>query len=80
MQRRSFGRLCFFNLYFLTFAQNIELEKGIVLKSTGIRYRVLNADGEIIDCTVKGKLRMSDFRTTNPIAVGDNILFETDPK
>jgi ribosome biogenesis GTPase len=56
------------------------LEKGIVLKSTGIRYRVLYGDGEIIDCTVKGKLRMSDFRTTNPIAVGDNILFETDPK
>jgi len=80
MQRRSFGRLCFFNRYFLTFAQNIDLEKGIVLKSTGIRYRVLYGDGEIIECTVKGKLRMSDFRTTNPIAVGDNILFEADPK
>jgi ribosome biogenesis GTPase / thiamine phosphate phosphatase len=56
------------------------LEKGIVLKSTGIRYRVLHDDGKIIDCSVKGKLRISDFRTTNPIAVGDNILFEIDEK
>jgi ribosome biogenesis GTPase len=56
------------------------LEKGIILKSTGSRYRVLRADGKIIDCSVKGKLRISEYRTTNPIAVGDNILFETDEK
>jgi ribosome biogenesis GTPase len=56
------------------------LEKGIVLKSTGSRYRVLHDDGKIIDCSVKGKLRISDYRTTNPIAVGDNILFEIDEK
>jgi ribosome biogenesis GTPase len=56
------------------------LEKGVVLKSTGSRYRVLLSDGKIIDCSVKGKLRISEFRTTNPIAVGDNILFETDGK
>jgi ribosome biogenesis GTPase len=56
------------------------LEKGIILKSTGSRYRVLHGDGKIIDCSVKGKLRISEFRTTNPIAVGDNILFETDEK
>jgi ribosome biogenesis GTPase len=56
------------------------LEKGVVLKSTGSRYRVLLSDGKIIDCSVKGKLRISEFRTTNPIAVGDNILFEKDEK
>jgi ribosome biogenesis GTPase len=56
------------------------LEKGIILKSTGSRYRVLHSDGKIIDCSVKGKLRISEFRTTNPIAVGDNILFEIDTK
>jgi ribosome biogenesis GTPase len=56
------------------------LEKGIVLKSTGSRYRVLHGDGKIIDCSVKGKLRISEYRTTNPIAVGDNILFEIDEK
>lgn len=56
------------------------MEKGIILKSTGSRYRVLHGDGKIIDCSVKGKLRISEFRTTNPIAVGDNILFEMDEK
>jgi ribosome biogenesis GTPase / thiamine phosphate phosphatase len=52
------------------------LEKGIVLKSTGSRYRVLSGKGRIIDCSIKGKLRIKEFRTTNPIAVGDNIMFE----
>ena len=56
------------------------MEKGIVLKSTGSRYRVLYDNGLIIDCSVKGKLRIKEFRTTNPIAVGDNILFEIDKK
>jgi ribosome biogenesis GTPase / thiamine phosphate phosphatase len=56
------------------------LEKGVVLKSTGSRYRVLYDDGKIIDCSIKGKLRIKEFRTTNPIAVGDNILFELDRK
>ncbi|MGC1391777.1 MAG: ribosome small subunit-dependent GTPase A [Bacteroidales bacterium] len=54
------------------------MEKGIVLKSTGSRYRVLCDEGKKIDCSAKGKLRIKEFRTTNPIAVGDNILFEID--
>ena len=56
------------------------MEKGVVLKSTGSRYRVLFGEGKRIDCSVKGKLRIKEFRTTNPIAVGDNILFEIDNK
>jgi ribosome biogenesis GTPase len=56
------------------------LEKGVILKSTGSRYRVLYGNGTIIDCSIKGKLRTTEFRTTNPIAVGDNILFELDRK
>jgi ribosome biogenesis GTPase len=56
------------------------LEKGVVLKSTGSRYRVLYDEGKIIDCSIKGKFRIKEFRTTNPIAVGDNILFELDRK
>lgn len=55
------------------------MKKGIVLKSTGSRYRVLCDDGKITDCYIKGKLRIKEFRTTNPVAVGDNILFEEDP-
>jgi ribosome biogenesis GTPase len=56
------------------------LEKGIILKSTGSRYRVLFGEGEIIECSIKGKLRIKEFRTTNPVAVGDNIMFERDQK
>ena len=56
------------------------MEKGVVLKSTGSRYRVLYEEGKINDCSIKGKLRIKEFRTTNPIAVGDNILFELDRK
>jgi len=54
------------------------VERGVVLKSTGSRYRVIYGDGKIIDCFVKGKLRIKELRTTNPIAVGDNVLFEKD--
>jgi len=54
------------------------LEKGVVLKSTGSRYKVLYGEGKIVDCSIKGKLRIKEFRTTNPIAVGDNILFDID--
>jgi ribosome biogenesis GTPase len=56
------------------------LENGIVLKSTGSRYRVLFENGAVIECSVKGKLRIKEIRTTNPIAVGDNVMFEIDEK
>jgi ribosome biogenesis GTPase / thiamine phosphate phosphatase len=52
------------------------LEKGIVIKSTGSNYKVLGSNGNTLDCSVKGKLRIKELRTTNPIAVGDNVLFE----
>jgi ribosome biogenesis GTPase len=52
------------------------LEKGLVIKSTGSRYKVLNKKGEVIGCTIKGKFRVKELRTTNPVAVGDNVLFE----
>jgi ribosome biogenesis GTPase / thiamine phosphate phosphatase len=61
-------------------ANHYRLEKGIILKSTGSRYRVLYGDEKTIDCSIKGKLRIKEYRTTNPVAVGDNILFEIDPK
>ena len=51
------------------------MEKGLVIKSTGSRYKVLYEE-EIIKCTIKGKFRVKELRTTNPVAVGDNVLFE----
>ena len=67
--------------FIFIFVPNIlHLEKGIVLKSTGSNYKVLGAGGVIFNCSVKGKLRIKTLRTTNPIAVGDNVLFEKENK
>lgn len=52
------------------------MEKGLVIRSTGSWYTVKNDDGEIIDCRIKGKLRMKGVRTTNPVSVGDRIKYE----
>ena len=52
------------------------MQKGLVIKSTGSRSRVLIGEGQIIECTIKGKFRVKELRTTNPVAVGDNVLFE----
>ena len=52
---------------------------GIVIKSTGSRYRVI-ADGKIYDCGLKGKIRLEGRKTTNPIAVGDQVEFDFEDK
>jgi len=56
------------------------LGKGIVIKSTGNRYRVLYDENIIINSYIRGKLRVNEVRTTNPVAVGDNVLFDLDEK
>lgn len=56
-----------------------KLTHGIVIKSTGSRYKVLDEYGNTHECTLKGKFRIRGIRTTNPIAVGDNVTIdETD--
>ncbi len=54
-----------------------KLEQGIVIKSTGSRYRVLCGTDRIIECIIKGKFRVKEIKTTNPVAVGDNVLIAT---
>jgi len=56
------------------------LEKGVVIKSTGSRYKVLFGDNRVIDSYIRGKLRINETRKTNPIAVGDEVFFEIDEK
>lgn len=66
---------------FFTFVTKIcRLEKGIVIKSTGSRYRVLYGENAIIDSYIRGKLRIKEMRTTNPVAVGDHVLIDIDKK
>lgn len=56
------------------------MEKGLVIKSTGSWYLVKNQNGEIIECRIRGKFRTHGLRTTNPVAVGDIVLFDVDGK
>lgn len=41
---------------------------------------MLTGHGNIIDCVIKGRLRIRELYTTNPVAVGDNVLFEPEKK
>ncbi|NNC95498.1 MAG: ribosome small subunit-dependent GTPase A [Chitinophagales bacterium] len=53
-------------------------EKVLVIKSTGKFYTVQNEDGKTYECTVKGKFRLKGLKLTNPVAVGDHVLIDTD--
>lgn len=49
---------------------------GRVIKSTGSWYDVRNDAGEVVQCRLRGKIRLDGLRTTNPVAVGDWVNFE----
>ena len=52
------------------------MQEGIVIKSTGSWYEVRNEKGEVVLCRLRGKIRLDGIRTTNPVAVGDKVIFE----
>jgi ribosome biogenesis GTPase / thiamine phosphate phosphatase len=49
--------------------------KGIVIKSTGSNYKVMVGE-RFFNCKLKGKLRLDGRKTTNPVAVGDEVEIE----
>ncbi len=49
---------------------------GTVYKSTGSWYTVKTDLGTFFDCRIKGKFRLRDIKSTNPIAVGDVVDFD----
>ncbi len=49
---------------------------GTVYKSTGSWYTVKSEDGVFYECRIKGKFRTQDIKSTNPVAVGDQVVFE----
>ncbi len=53
-----------------------QVTRGIVIKSTGSRYKVLDEAGNTHECTLRGKFRVKGSRTTNPVAVGDNVTID----
>ena len=50
------------------------IKKGIVYSSTGSHYRV-ESGGKFYYCSIKGKFRIKGIKSTNPIAVGDRVVF-----
>jgi ribosome biogenesis GTPase len=48
--------------------------QGTVIKSTGSWYIVKTEDGQLLNCRIRGKFRMQDIKSTNPIVVGDKVL------
>lgn len=50
--------------------------KGIVYKSTGSWYKVKTDQDRFYDCRLKGKFRIKGIKNTNPVAVGDRVVFE----
>ena len=54
--------------------------KGRVIRSTGSWYSVMDESGNLTDCRLKGLFRIKGLKTTNPIAVGDEVHFEIDSK
>jgi len=49
---------------------------GTVYKSTGSWHSVKSNEGVEFECRIKGKFRLDDLQSTNPIAVGDVVEFD----
>ncbi len=50
--------------------------KATVYKSTGSWYIVKTAEGNTFNSRIKGKFKIDNITSTNPIAVGDNVKVE----
>jgi len=52
--------------------------RAIVYKSTGSWYIVKNQEGEIFNARLKGRFKIDNITSTNPIAVGDIVEIENE--
>ena len=51
------------------------MHKGVVICATGSWYDVLAEDGTSCKCRIRGRMRLKGVRSTNPVVVGDEVLF-----
>ena len=51
--------------------------EGVVVSSTGSWYEVTTSRG-VLNCRIRGKLRLKGIRSTNPVVVGDRVMVEPD--
>ncbi|BAV95366.1 ribosome small subunit-dependent GTPase A [Ichthyobacterium seriolicida] len=52
--------------------------KGIIVKSTGTWYKARLDSGNIIECRIRGKFKIKNIKSTNPVAVGDKVEIKID--
>lgn len=50
--------------------------QGTVYKSTGSWYQVKAGNDDFYECRIKGKFRIQGIKSTNPVAVGDRVVFD----
>ena len=60
----------------LNIVSNCLIVKGRVIKSTGSFYLVTGEDSRSYSCRTRGKLRLAGYKESNPVAVGDWVLFD----
>ena len=54
--------------------QDKNLFSGVVTYATGSWYQVRMDDtGEVVECRIRGKVRLKGVRSTNPVVVGDRV-------
>lgn len=57
--------------------EKIKGDIATVVKHTGSHYQVSALpEWNLVSCVVRGKMRIKDLHTTNPIAVGDHVEFK----
>lgn len=52
--------------------------QGVISKSTGSWYEVRSQDGAYYQCRLRGLFKLGTIKATNPVAVGDKVIFEKD--
>ena len=54
--------------------------QGTVIRTAGSSCLARTTDGGDVECTVRGNFRHKGIRTTNPVAVGDNVEITVSPE
>lgn len=52
--------------------------KGVVVKSTGSWYLVRDKEGKLHRARLRGKFKLKDLKVSNPLAVGDRVMFDVE--
>lgn len=52
------------------------MPQGLIIRSTGSWYDVRTEAKSVLQCRLRGKFKIAGFKVTNPIAVGDRVVYE----